>query len=106
MGTRVHTELWETLPWKGRKGDVEPTQGPKEGRSERREEKQERGVFWKLKMWRDGEGWTSVRAALSNDGARNQSTVGWKANKRSSRSSCVSVVDILSSGFLCMKFFL
>lgn len=76
MGTRVHTELWETLPWKGSKEDVGPTQRPKEGRSERREEKQERGVFRKPKIWRDGEGWTSVRAALLSDGARNQSTVG------------------------------
>ena len=70
--TSVHTELWETLPWKGRKEDVEPTQRPEEGRSERQEEKQERGVFWKPEIWRDREGLTSVRAALSSDGARNQ----------------------------------
>ena len=39
---------------------------------DRQEEKQERGVFWKPEIWRDREGLTSVRAALSSDGARNQ----------------------------------
>ena len=58
MRTSVHTELWETRPWKGRKEDVEPTQRPKEGRSERQEEKQERGVG--VLETRDMEGWGRV----------------------------------------------
>ena len=75
--TSVHTELWETLPWKGRKEDVEPTRDPRKGDQRgRRRNRKEGWVFWKPEIWRDGEGLTSVRAALSSDGARNQSTVG------------------------------
>ena len=42
----------------------EPTQRPEEGWSERWEEKQERGAFWKPEIPRDGEELTSVTAVF------------------------------------------